>query len=87
MSRHKARYIRERAVSCLAAIASPQVVPPLAGFLNDKDTTVRKMAVEALGEVGDSGALGALAKAAEDKKGAVRGAAKKAMKQVQARVG
>lgn len=85
MCEHKARFIREKAVSCLAAIGDAQVIEPLIDLLNHEDTNVRKKAVQALGEIGDSSALEALTQVAQDKKRAVRGAAKKSMKQIEAR--
>jgi hypothetical protein len=86
MHQHKDRYTRERAISRLATIADPQVVQPLAGFLNDRQTSVSKKAIEALGEIGDSSALEVLTQAAQDKKRAVRNAARNAMQRIKARI-
>jgi HEAT repeat protein len=84
MREHEDRSVRVRAVSCLAAMKDARVVEPLIGFLDD-EVSIRKTAVHALGMIGDSSALEALTRVTQDKKWAVRRAAKSAIKRIEAR--
>ena len=65
-------------IAALVAIGPPSVAPLLAA-LDDESSSVRRVAAEALGQLGDARAVGPLIAALEDRNSMVRGAAAEAL--------
>jgi HEAT repeat protein len=73
------RAVAAEAMRRSGALKTPAAVGPLGKILNDGDTDLRQIAVQALSEIGSAGALQALERAVEDEARDVRVAAARAL--------